>query len=90
MQVGKRLRSLFEHRPPILGHEVLRKIGHRAVLGHTDVSARGLTYACQNLQQGTLSGTILPHEGDAVFLVNLETDVTEQGSSAELYGKSFY
>ena len=41
-------------------------------------------------QQGTLSRSVLAHEGDAVFFVDYEGYVTEQGGAAKLYGQSVY
>ena len=90
VQVGKGLCRFFEHGASVFGHQVLGQVGDDTVFGSRHLAAGGLAYAGQNLQQGTLSRSVLAHEGDAVFFVDYEGYVTEQGGAAKLYGQSVY
>ena len=90
VQMGKGLCRFFEHGASVFGHQVLGQVGDDTVLGSRHLAAGGLAYAGQNLQQGTLSRSVLAHEGDAVFFVDYERYVTKQGGAAKLYGQSVY
>ena len=89
VEMGEGRGRLFIDGAAIFGHEVLGEIGYRAVARCADAAARGLPHSCQNLQECGFAGAVLAHEGYAVFLVDLETDVAEEGGAAKFYGKAF-
>ena len=90
MKMGKSLRSLLKNRTAVLRHQMLWKISDYTILGGSHFSAGRLTDTRQNLQQGRLACTVLSHQGNTVFLVYLERNVTKQGGSAKLDGQSIY
>ena len=77
VQMGKCLASLFEHRAPVFGHQMLWQIGYDAILRCRNRTTCGRSYACDNLEQSAFSCAVLAHEGYTVFLVNLKRDVLE-------------
>ena len=75
VDVAEGLLSFLEDGAPIFGEEVLGKVGHLHTRGDVDLPAGRLTRTTEDLQQGALTGTILPHEGDAVLGVDDEGNI---------------
>ena len=69
------LLSFLEDGAPIFGEEVLGKVGHLHTRGDVDLTAGRLARTAEDLQQGALTSTILPHEGDAVLGVDDEGNI---------------
>ena len=88
--MGKGLAGFLEHGTSVLRHQMLRQVGNHRVLGCRYCSSGGATDACQYLQQGALSRTVLAHQGYAVLLVYLEGYILEQCRAAEFDGQSIY
>ena len=79
--------GLVEHCPSVLCHEVLRQIRHHAVFGFGDYAASGYALARDNFQESAFARAILAHEGDAVFVVDLERYVLKEGCAPKFYCK---
>ena len=75
VDVAEGLLSFLEDGAPVFGEEVLGKVGHLHTRGDVDLTAGRLTRTAEDLQQGALTGTILPHEGDAVLGVDDEGNI---------------
>ena len=75
VDVAEGLLSFLEDGAPIFGEEVLGKVGHLHTRGDVDLTAGRLARTAEDLQQGALTGTILPHEGDAVLGVDDEGNI---------------
>ena len=77
VQMSECLCRFFKHRPPVFRHQVLRQIRHHAIFGSRNPAAGRLPRTRQNLQQCTFTSPVLAHQGDAVFLINYEGNVTK-------------
>ena len=75
VDVAEGLLSFLEDGAPVFGEEVLGKVGHLHTRGDVDLPAGRLARTAEDLQQGALTGTILPHEGDAVLGVDDEGNI---------------
>ena len=84
MDIAEGLLSFLEDGAPVFGEEVLRKISHLHTRGHVDLTAGRLARTAEDLQQGALTSTILPHEGDAVLGVDDEGNIREEGCPTDL------
>ena len=75
MDVAEGLLSFLEDGAPVFGEEMLWKVGYLHTRGDVDLTAGRLTRTTEDLQQGALTSTILPHEGDAVLGVDDEGNI---------------
>ena len=87
-EVFEGLTGFLKDGAAVLGHQVLRQVGNDGVFGRADVSAGGLAHTGEDFEQRGLTGTVFSHQGDAVFLVDLERDVFEQCGAAKLDGEA--
>ena len=90
IEMGEGLRSLLEDGASIFGHKVLGKVGYYSILGSRNGSTCRCTYTGKNLEQGTLSCTVLTHEGNTVLLVYNKGYVAEKRSSTEFNCQTIY
>ena len=77
VEMGERLAGFLEHGSSVFGHQMLRQIGDDAVFWSGNGATCGCSYACDDLEQGTLSCAILAHQGYTVLLVDLKGNVFE-------------
>ena len=75
--MGEGLAGFLEHGSAVFGHQVLRQIGDDAAFRGGYGATGGISHACDDFEQGTLSCAILAHQGDTVLLVDLEGNVFE-------------
>ena len=86
---GKSLACLVYHGCVVLQVHHLRQIAYGGVAGDRHHASRRLLQATEYLQHGRLACPVLAHKGNAVALVDNETDIAEQWLHAKFHRKSF-
>lgn len=69
--------GLLHHGALIAEHHHLRQVADGTFAGNGHSARSGLLQACQNLEHGGLSRTVLAHKGYAVFFIDNVRDVFE-------------
>ena len=88
MQMGESLRCLLKHSASVFSHQMLRQIAYGAIARSRNRTTCGGTFAGQYFKQCAFAGTVLAHQGNAVFGIDDKRNIFEKGCTAELHGKS--
>ena len=85
--IGKSLLRLLAHRTAVTQHHHLRQIPHRHITRHRHRPLTGRLDTRNNLQHGTLTRTVLTHQGNTVTVIHHIADTGKQRPGAELHSK---